>query len=292
MNVGKSIAVVRKEHKMSQEQFGKLFFVTRQTVSSWENEKSYPDLQTLIEISDRFDISLDKLIKEDLSLVQTFDRGKRSIKIARIIIGILVGILLLLAGGMKFFSEAFEATSNGERNVSSTFTTMYMNFPDATPSRAIIRTFAKEEYDQFSERKRMKIRKDVRGSIEGDIPALHLEEDNKIYLVFQNTAYQNITLDESPKITITDLSGDGVMLPTSLETFEFDGGKITMVTPKVHKDDKGYYFENEFNYGDDVYDMERAVLINPCYIEVEYRFQNTKYISLSAYNKVYKAPGI
>lgn len=83
---------------------------------------------------------------------------------------------------MKFFSEAFKATPNGKRNISSTFITMYMNFPDAAPSRAIIRTFAKEEYNQFSERKLMKIRKDVRGSIEGDIPALHLEKDNKIYL--------------------------------------------------------------------------------------------------------------
>ena len=48
---------------MTQEEFGKLFNVTRQAVSCWENEKSYPDLQTLIKISEMYDISLDKILK-------------------------------------------------------------------------------------------------------------------------------------------------------------------------------------------------------------------------------------
>ena len=48
----------------------KIFHVTRQTVSNWENEKSYPDLQILIDISNRFDISLDVLIKEDVKMVK------------------------------------------------------------------------------------------------------------------------------------------------------------------------------------------------------------------------------
>lgn len=69
MNVGKTILEIRKKEKMSQEEFGKLFYVTRQTVSNWENEKSYPDLQTLINLSDRFDISLDKILKGDKEMV-------------------------------------------------------------------------------------------------------------------------------------------------------------------------------------------------------------------------------
>lgn len=64
MEIGKQIQKIRKENNLSQEQFGKRFHVTRQTVSNWENEKSYPDLQTLISISEEFDISLDKLLKD------------------------------------------------------------------------------------------------------------------------------------------------------------------------------------------------------------------------------------
>ena len=61
MKIGNSIQMIRKENNLSQEEFGKLFHVTRQTISNWENEKSYPDLQTIIAISEHFEISLDKL---------------------------------------------------------------------------------------------------------------------------------------------------------------------------------------------------------------------------------------
>lgn len=59
MNIGDQITSVRREQQLTQEQFGGMFHVTRQTVSNWENGKSYPDLQTLIAISDRFGVSLD-----------------------------------------------------------------------------------------------------------------------------------------------------------------------------------------------------------------------------------------
>ena len=59
INIGTQILKIRKEKGLTQEEFGKIFHVTRQTVSNWENEKSYPDLQILIDISNRFDISLD-----------------------------------------------------------------------------------------------------------------------------------------------------------------------------------------------------------------------------------------
>ena len=39
MNIGNQISTIRKEQQLTQEQFGSLFHVTRQTVSNWENEK-------------------------------------------------------------------------------------------------------------------------------------------------------------------------------------------------------------------------------------------------------------
>lgn len=76
MNIGNQIATIRKEQQLTQEKFGELFHVTRQTVSNWENEKSYPDLQTLVDISNRFDISLDTLLKEDSKMVAAIDRER------------------------------------------------------------------------------------------------------------------------------------------------------------------------------------------------------------------------
>ena len=44
MNIGNQILNIRKENQLTQEEFGKLFHVTRQTISNWENGKSYPNI--------------------------------------------------------------------------------------------------------------------------------------------------------------------------------------------------------------------------------------------------------
>lgn len=76
MNIGNEILNIRKEKQLTQEEFGKIFHVTRQTVSNWENEKSYPDLQILVSMSDQFDISLDTLLKEDSQMVKSIDKER------------------------------------------------------------------------------------------------------------------------------------------------------------------------------------------------------------------------
>lgn len=76
IDIGKKISNIRKACNMTQEEFGALFHVTRQTVSNWENEKNYPDLKTLIEISDRFSVSLDQILKENPRMVKTIDQER------------------------------------------------------------------------------------------------------------------------------------------------------------------------------------------------------------------------
>ena len=74
MKLGQTIISIRKERKMTQEEFARIFHVTRQTVSNWENEKSYPDLETLVRISEEFQISLDAMLKEDVQMVKKINR--------------------------------------------------------------------------------------------------------------------------------------------------------------------------------------------------------------------------
>lgn len=76
MNIGNQILNIREEKKLTQEEFGMLFHVTRQTVSNWENGKSYPDLQILVNISNQFDISLDVLLKQDPTMVLFIDKER------------------------------------------------------------------------------------------------------------------------------------------------------------------------------------------------------------------------
>lgn len=74
MELGQTIKDIRKKNNLTQSDFAEIFHVTRQTVSNWENEKSYPDLITLVEISDRFDISLDTMLKGDTKVTEKMNR--------------------------------------------------------------------------------------------------------------------------------------------------------------------------------------------------------------------------
>ena len=76
MDLANQILNIRKERKLTQEEFGRLFYVTRQTVSNWENGKSYPDLGILIDISNQFEVSLDSLLKGDSKMVKAIDRER------------------------------------------------------------------------------------------------------------------------------------------------------------------------------------------------------------------------
>lgn len=66
MEIGSQIKKYRKERKLSQEELADKVFVTRQTVSNWENDKSYPDIRSLALLASLFGISLDILVKGDL----------------------------------------------------------------------------------------------------------------------------------------------------------------------------------------------------------------------------------
>lgn len=98
MELGKNIIKIRKQNNLTQDDFAEKYFVTRQTISNWENSKSYPDLETLIKISDDFNISLDILLKEDNEMIKDISKKQKNYKFVNLFISILniVGIILLL----------------------------------------------------------------------------------------------------------------------------------------------------------------------------------------------------
>lgn len=51
--------------------------------------------------------------------------------------------------------------------------------------KPIVRTFEKEKFENLSEKEIMKLRDTIDGRIEGDIPSIHLNEDNRIYFTFE-----------------------------------------------------------------------------------------------------------
>ena len=70
MELGNQIKKYRSELQISQEQLADRIYVSRQTISNWENEKSYPDVNSLVLLSEVFQTSIDNLIKGDIEIMK------------------------------------------------------------------------------------------------------------------------------------------------------------------------------------------------------------------------------
>lgn len=59
--IGMNIRVLRKKHKLSQEQLAEKVDVSRQTVAKWENDEALPDINKCRLLGDIFQITVDQL---------------------------------------------------------------------------------------------------------------------------------------------------------------------------------------------------------------------------------------
>ena len=70
MELGSQIKKHRNELSLSQEELAEKVYVSRQTISNWENDKSYPDVNSLVLLSEIFNVSIDNLIKGDIEIMK------------------------------------------------------------------------------------------------------------------------------------------------------------------------------------------------------------------------------
>ena len=70
MELGKRLREYRSDLEMTQEELAEKMYVSRQTISSWENDKSYPDIHSLLMLSDLFGVTLDILVKGDIEIMK------------------------------------------------------------------------------------------------------------------------------------------------------------------------------------------------------------------------------
>lgn len=70
MELASQIKKYRNNLGISQEELAERLFVSRQTISNWENDKNYPDVHSLLLLSKEFGISLDELIKGDIEVMK------------------------------------------------------------------------------------------------------------------------------------------------------------------------------------------------------------------------------
>lgn len=108
-NFGEKLKMLREQTDITQEEVSQKVNVTRQSVSNWENNKNYPDLTTLVTLSQLYNISLDDLLKDENNVVKSMKTELNSYRSSELIkliifsvlafllpiIGIVFGILLL-----------------------------------------------------------------------------------------------------------------------------------------------------------------------------------------------------
>ena len=85
MELARQLKAKREERGLS-----KAIFVSRQTISSWENDKTYPDVQSLLLLSQLFEVSVDELVRGDVVAMQQAIAEDSRI--------LLAGLLLALEG--------------------------------------------------------------------------------------------------------------------------------------------------------------------------------------------------
>lgn len=118
MELGKTISDIRRKHDLTQEEFAEKFNVTRQTISNWENGKSYPDLETLMIMSEDFNVSLDTMLKGDNRMVREMTKEQRhgrrhGLKLALAIIAALA----VVAAAMLVMSNTVTSLKPGDYTV-------------------------------------------------------------------------------------------------------------------------------------------------------------------------------
>ena len=65
MSFGKNIVYYRKKQKITQEELAERLYVSRQTISRWENDSVFPDVETIIKLCELFDCNMDTLVRGD-----------------------------------------------------------------------------------------------------------------------------------------------------------------------------------------------------------------------------------
>ncbi len=97
MEIGKKLKNARIEAGLTQEMAAEKIDVSRQTISNWENEKSYPDIISVIALSDLYSVSLDELLKGDQKMAEHLEESTNVVKSNKKLTGaILLNIILMI----------------------------------------------------------------------------------------------------------------------------------------------------------------------------------------------------
>lgn len=80
MEIGEKLKKARTDMGLTQEKVAAEIGVSRQSVSNWENNRAYPDIVSVIKLSDLYSVNLDELLKEDKKMIEHLDDATNEVK--------------------------------------------------------------------------------------------------------------------------------------------------------------------------------------------------------------------
>ncbi|QQK08805.1 hypothetical protein [Miniphocaeibacter halophilus] len=190
---------------------------------------------------------------------------KKKLKIIGLI-ALFIATLLIIFLVFMYFS--FRPTQDNKRNISST--NVYMSGKVGDDERTpIIYSYKESEFNNFSKEEKEKIFDKIGGKVEGDIPAIYLDGDNKIYMNF--------------------FKDDKIIKPDNLPVIKIKAYPSYYDSPETRLD-----FEDNFVQEDDYYtyafkryhNQYEKYILEHIEIEVLYEVDKEKYISLLSINNL------
>ena len=112
MEIHKKLKEARTKSGLTQEQVAEKVMVSRQTISNWENGKSLPDIVSVMNLSDLYQISLDELLKGDQKMREKMKKDATIFKTNKRLImttGMIVLAVVVIYLVSFFIGGAFKA---------------------------------------------------------------------------------------------------------------------------------------------------------------------------------------
>lgn len=103
MEIKNKLKDARVNAGLTQEQVAQKILVSRQTISNWENGKSLPDIISVMNLSDLYQISLDELLKGDQKMKEKIEKDINAAKDNKRLI-LITGIIIAVVAVVYFIS--------------------------------------------------------------------------------------------------------------------------------------------------------------------------------------------
>lgn len=104
MKIGDKLKKARMDKNLTQEEVADKLYVSRQSISNWENNKTYPDIGNVLALSDLYEVSLDELLKGSDNFMKHLEESTDIVKSnKKLIFFIVLGLIAMIL--MAIFTE-------------------------------------------------------------------------------------------------------------------------------------------------------------------------------------------